>query len=108
LVADSASRAFDKILSEYGQEGIKEIGVDIFGGSLNVRRMRGGSRYSMHSWAIAIDFDPERNQLRWNRPKARLSHADCNRFWEIWEAEGWVSLGRARDFDWQHVQAARL
>ena len=25
-----------------------------------------------------------------------------------WEEEGWISLGRARDFDWMHVQAARL
>ena len=30
------------------------------------------------------------------------------RWWALWEEEGFVSLGRAGDFDWMHVQAARL
>lgn len=107
-VADSALRAMDKVFARYGIDGIKELGLDLFGGSLNVRRMRGGSQYSMHSWGIAIDFDPERNGLRTNRPDARLSQSDCVAFWDAWESEGWTSLGRARDFDWMHVQAARL
>jgi hypothetical protein len=70
--------------------------------------MRGGNSYSMHSWGIAIDFDPERNRLNWNSGEARLAKPDCIPFWQAWEAEGWVSLGRTRDFDWMHVQAARL
>ena len=107
-VADSALRALETIKREYGDNGIQHIGADLFGGSLNVRRMRGGTRYSMHSWGIAIDFDPERNGLHTRKPKARLSHADCVPFWRAWEAEGWVSLGRAIDRDYMHVQAARL
>lgn len=107
-VADSAGRAFERCKREYGEDGLRHIGAALFGGSLNVRRMRGGSRYSMHSWAIAIDFDPERNGLRTKQPQARLSRADCEPWWAAWEAEGWVSLGRERDFDWMHVQAARL
>lgn len=107
-VADSATRALNRCYSEYGDDGIAYIGCDLFGGSLNVRRMRGGSRMSTHSWGIAIDWDPIRNQLRWKKPKARLSHADCEPWWRVWEEERWVSLGRERDFDWMHVQAARL
>lgn len=107
-VADSARRGFDKTYRVLGDEGIERLGLNLFGGSLNVRRMRGGSTYSMHAWGIAIDWDPERNQLRWKHPKARLSHDDVKAFWEIWEDEGWISLGRERDFDWMHVQAARL
>lgn len=107
-VADSAARAMTQVYAHYGDKGIKHLGLDLFGGSLNVRKMRGGSRYSMHSWGIAIDFDPERNQLRWKTPRARLSRDDVIPFWQAWEAEGWVSLGRERDFDWMHVQAARL
>jgi peptidoglycan hydrolase-like protein with peptidoglycan-binding domain len=107
-VAESAERALAEIWQAYGANGIAHIGADLFGGSLNVRRMRGGTRYSMHSWGVAIDFDPERNGLRVNRPNARLSAADCEPFWRAWERQGWVSLGRARDFDWMHVQAARL
>lgn len=108
LVADSASEAMKEVYKAYGQEGIRRLGLDMFGGSLNVRKMRGGSAYSMHSWGIAIDFDPERNGLRTRKPVARLSRSDVVRFWEIWEAHGWTSLGRQRDFDWMHVQAARL
>ncbi|KZM49053.1 M15 family metallopeptidase, partial [Labrenzia sp. OB1] len=107
-VAASAERAFHKIRGLYSDRQIKDLGLDLFGGSLNVRRMRGGSRYSMHSWGIAIDFDPERNRLSWKRPQARLSLDDAIPFWRAWEAEGWVSLGRAANFDWMHVQAARL
>ena len=108
LVAESAQRAFEKIARNYSDAERKSLGIDLFGGSLNVRRMRGGSSYSMHSWGIAIDFDPERNQLNWGRSKARLAHPDAVSFWVAWESEGWVSLGRERDFDWMHVQAARL
>jgi peptidoglycan hydrolase-like protein with peptidoglycan-binding domain len=107
-VLDSAGRAFAEIASTYSDKERRGLGLDLFGGSLNVRRMRGGSAYSMHSWGIAIDFDPERNQLRWKSPKARLSHTDAVPFWLAWERESWVSLGRERNFDWMHVQAARL
>jgi hypothetical protein len=62
----------------------------------------------MHSWGIALDFDPDRNQLSWGKPKALFSGVGYLPFWQAWEAEGWVSLGRKRDFDWMHVQAARL
>lgn len=107
-VAPSAALVFEKIEGTYSLADRKALGIDIFGGSLNVRRMRGGTSYSMHSWGIAIDFDPERNQLNQHRPQARLSHDDALAFWQAWEAEGWLSLGRARNFDYMHVQAARL
>lgn len=107
-VHDSAARVFARIASEYSEAQRRETGIDLFGGCLNVRVMRGGSAYSMHSWGIAIDFDPERNQLKWGRDQARLAKPDCERFWKAWEDEGWLSLGRARNFDWMHVQAALL
>lgn len=107
-VHDSAARVFDRVLDHYGIEGIQKLGVDLFGGSLNVRRMRGGSAWSMHSWGIAIDFDPDRNQLKWGRDRARLAQPDAEVWWQLWEEEGWLSLGRARNYDWMHVQAARL
>lgn len=107
-VAASAGRAFAAIAKAYPEAKRRELGLDLFGGCLNVRKMRGGSSYSMHSWGIAIDFDPERNQLTWGRGRARLAKPDAEEFWRIWEAEGWVSLGRERDYDWMHIQAARL
>ena len=107
-VAESAERAFQRLAGLYSTREREDLGLHLFGGSLNVRRMRGGSAYSMHAWGIAIDFDPIRNQLKWKAPRARLSQADALPFWKCWEDEGWLSLGRARDFDWMHVQAARL
>ena len=107
-VAESAERAFERILGVYGEHMIGLLGLDMFGGSLNVRKMRGGSKYSMHSWGIAIDFDPVNNQLRWGKDKAKLAVADYIPFWDIWESEGWISLGREKNYDWMHIQAARL
>lgn len=107
-VAPSARRVLQTVADTYSASERASLGLNLFGGSLNVRRMRGGTSYSMHSWGIAIDFDPERNQLAWGSPVARLSHADALPFWRAWEAEGWLSLGRARNYDWMHVQAARL
>lgn len=107
-VHDSALRCFERIADAYDEDMRREIGIDLFGGCLNVRKMRGGSNWSMHAYGIAIDFDPARNQLRWGKGKARLALPDCEKFWRIWEEEGWVSLGRARDMDFMHIQAARL
>lgn len=107
LVAPSAQRALEKIHAVYGNR-IPELGLNLFGGSFNVRKMRGGSQMSMHSWGIAIDFDPENNQLKWGRDRARLARPEYEDFWKAWEDEGWISLGRERNYDWMHVQAARL
>lgn len=67
----------------------------------------------MHAFACAIDWNPDENMLRWkaNDPPPHhptMSDPDYSKWWELWEAEGWVSLGRSADMDWMHVQAARL
>ncbi|MEC5289361.1 MULTISPECIES: peptidoglycan-binding protein [unclassified Aurantimonas] len=107
-VAPSAERVLQAVAEIYSARERADLGINLFAGSLNVRRMRGGRSYSMHSWGIAIDFDSLRNSLNTHAPKARLSHTDAVPFWQAWEAEGWLSLGRARDYDWMHIQAARL
>lgn len=107
-VHDSAFRCLERIAQHYNATERADKGLDLFGGCFEVRRMRGSDAWSMHSWGIAIDFDPVRNGLHSNRTNARLAQRDCDKFWEIWEAEGWLSLGRARNFDWMHVQAALL
>lgn len=108
MVAPSAGRVLARVLDHYGPIGIADLGLDLFGGCLNVRAMRGGSALSMHSWGIAIDIDPDRNQLKWGRDRARLARPDGAKWFELWEEEGWVSLGRRANYDWMHVQAARL
>ena len=46
--------------------------------------------------------------LRRRRDRARFARPAYAPFWRLWAEEGWLSLGHARDFDWRHVQAARL
>lgn len=105
---DGAARAFSRIQNHYGDAALCDLGLDLFGGCLNVRKMRGGNAMSMHSWGIAIDFDPAHNALRWGRDRARMAQPQYAAFLDIWEEEGWISLGRERNYDWMHVQAARL
>ncbi|MCP4127355.1 MAG: hypothetical protein GY753_09865 [Gammaproteobacteria bacterium] len=108
LVAEPMEAIFQDTLDHYGLDEVQRLGLDMFGGCLNVRKMRGGSRYSMHSWGIAIDIDPARNQFRWAKTRARLSRPEYDPFWKIVEKHGAVSLGRERNFDWMHFQFARL
>jgi hypothetical protein len=106
--AQSAHRVLTKVKEHYGAKEIERLGFNLFGGCYNPRPKRGGTSLSMHAYACAIDFDPVRNQLRWGRDKARLALPSCSKWWEFWEEEGWISLGRERNYDWMHVQAASL
>jgi hypothetical protein len=107
-VADSLGRVLTRVHGHYGTAELQRLRLDLFGGCFANRKKRGGTSWSTHAWAVALDWDPARNPLNWGRDKASLDHPDYLFWWEAWEAEGWVSLGRSRNFDWMHVQAARL
>ena len=107
-VADNIQGIFEQTLNHYGMDEVKRLGLDLFGGCYNVRKMRGGNKYSMHSWGIAVDIDPARNRFKWNSDKAELAKPEYNEFWNIVESNGAVSLGRGRNFDWMHFQFARF
>lgn len=106
-VADSYQRVLEKALDHYGLDRIEGLRLDRWGGSFNKRRKRGGTSWSTHAWGIALDYDPERNQLRWGRDRAAFAKSEYDAWWGLWEEEGWLSLGRFANFDWMHVQAAR-
>lgn len=105
-VKDSLERISIKVAESYSMDDIRKLGLDKWAGCFNNRRITNGTRLSTHAWAAAVDWDSERNQFRWGRGRASLAHADCVEWWKIWESEGWLSLGRVRNFDWMHVQAA--
>lgn len=107
-VKDSFAKVLGKVRRHYGLAGIQELRLDLYGGGFNPRDKRGGTSPSTHSWGIAFDFDPERNKLQWGRDRAAFARPEYEAWWRAWESEGWVSLGRARNFDWMHVQAARV
>ena len=95
-------------MKTYGEKEVIRLKLDTFGGCVNVRKMRGGSSWSIHSWGAAVDLNPDNNQLKWGKPQATFSKAEYNDFWKIVQAEGWTSLGKERNFDWMHFQAAYL
>jgi hypothetical protein len=99
---------FENTLKTYGEKEIQKLKLDVFGGCVNVRRMRGGSAWSIHSWGAAIDMDPDNNTLKMGKDKATFAKPIYNEYWKIVEAEGGVSLGRERNFDWMHFQFASL
>lgn len=104
LIAEDLENILKDILKEYGQEKITELGIDIYGGCYNCRPMRGGSEWSMHSWGIAIDLDPEKNQLRWGRDKASFAKPEYKKMIDIFYKYGWENLGVEKNYDWQHFQ----
>ena len=107
-VKDSLERVLVKVKDTYGLSAIQDLGLNKFSGCYNKRKVRGGNKWSMHAWGVALDFDHLRNKLKWGRDRAVMAKPEYDQWWEIWEEEGWLSLGRQRNFDWMHVQAAKL
>jgi hypothetical protein len=106
---DPALRVMQRVLNAYqGVENLQRLGLDLFGGCYMNRMKKGGNTLSMHAWGIAIDWDPEHNQFRWGANKARMDDPEYDKFLDLWAEEGFLSLGRAANYDWMHVQAARL
>jgi hypothetical protein len=104
LVADNFIRVFNELLKVYGYEKIKELGIDLFGGCFNYRAMRGGSDYSRHSWGVAIDLDPERNQLKETAKTARFARPEYKQMIDIFYKHGFVGLGREQNRDFMHFE----
>ena len=108
LVHDSLKRIFTKVLETYGEDNIERLGLNLYGGCYNYRNTRGGYSLSTHAWGAAVDIDPNANQWKWDKSRARMAGAEYQAWFAIWLAEGWVSLGLSKDMDYMHTQAARL
>ena len=105
LVAPSLKAIFDDIFLLYGYDEIKRLGIDLFGGCYNFRKMRGGNDWSVHSWAAAIDLDPSRNSLKATAKTAQFAKPEYKAMIDIFYKHGWYSLGREKNYDWMHFQA---
>ena len=102
--ADAFLAVFNDLLKHYGYERIVELGIDLYGGCFNFRKMRGGNSWSTHSWGIAIDLDPARNTLKETSKTARFARAEYKDMIDIFYKHGFISLGREKNYDWMHFQ----
>lgn len=104
LAAASITGALEEIRDAYGKDALTELGIDRFGGILNVRKKRGGSTWSAHAWGTAIDLYPSANQLAWKKDRAVFAKAEYKKMFEAFGKAGWMSLGTCYNFDWMHWQ----
>lgn len=107
LIAQNMLGAFNDIFAHYGYDKIKELGIDLFGGVYNCRKMRGGTTMSKHAWAVAIDIDPARNTLHETHKTARFARPEYKPMIDAFYKNGFISLGREKDYDWMHFEIAK-
>lgn len=105
LIAGQLLNVFNELLAHYGFAEIQRLGIDLFGGCLNVRLMRGSqTKWSRHSWAIAIDLDPERNGLKSTWSQAQFSKPEYKFMVDTFYKHGFMSYGKDRDYDAMHFE----
>jgi hypothetical protein len=104
LVAQNFLNVFNDLLEHYGIDEIHRLQIDDFGGCFNYRLMRGGTQLSTHSWGVAIDLDPDRNQLKETSKTARFARPEYKPMIDIFYKHGFESLGREENRDWMHFQ----
>ncbi|WP_411956877.1 M15 family metallopeptidase [Paracoccus homiensis] len=107
-VAEPLTWIFAEAHRTFGAERMRDMGLDLYGGCFANRTMRGGTATSMHAWGIAVDLDPEHNQLRWGADRARFANPDYRDWWQIVMQAGAVPAGYVWGKDWMHFQFARL
>lgn len=105
LVAQQFKDIFSDLLLFYGIDKLQLLGIDIYGGCYNFRQMRGGTEWSRHSWAIALDLWPEKNLLHETKKTARFARPEYKPMMDIFYKHGFVNLGIERNYDFMHFQA---
>ena len=102
------TNVFNQLLNHYGLENLKTFGIDLFGGCVNVRTMRGSkTKWSRHAWGIAIDLDPARNGLKIKKPQAQFSKLEYEPMIDIFYQNNFISYGKEKDYDWMHFELGK-
>jgi len=104
-IHEMLDQAFDSLLYCYSDEGIHNLGIDLYGGCFNYRLMRGSStKLSRHSWAIALDLHPGKNKLRWKSDKAVFAQDDYKDMMHCFYEAGFINYGIEKGYDWMHFE----
>ena len=105
LIAANLAAVFADLLTHYGYNEINRLGIDLFGGCVNIRLQRGSkTKWSRHAWGIAIDLDPARNTLKESSKTARFARPEYKEMIAIFYRHGFVGLGPEKDYDWMHFE----
>jgi len=123
LIADQLLAVFNDLLAHYGYAELQRLGIDLFGGCVNVRPKRGmEAKYakaikagdsktayaclSRHAWGIPIDLDPARNAWKTKWVNAQFSKPEYVFMVDTFYKHGFFSYGKDRNFDAMHFEAA--
>jgi len=106
--ADALTRALAAVVAHYGESEWRRLGLDRYAGGYNPRRMRGGTKWSMHAYGCAIDIYAAPNALRTRCPKALFCGYDYKPFLDIMQEHNWLPAIRLWGSDAMHFQMARL
>lgn len=105
LVADQVLAVFNDMLAHYGLSELQRLGIDLFGGCVNVRLQRGSKKkWSRHSWGIAVDLSPEKNGLKTKWKDAQFSKPEYTFMVDTFYKHGFFSYGKDRNFDAMHFE----
>lgn len=105
LIAPNLLNVFNDLLKQYGLAKLQELGIDLFGGCVNVRLQRGSkTKWSRHSWGVAIDLDPARNKLKETSKTARFAKPEYKPMIAIFYKHGFIGLGPEKNYDWMHFE----
>ncbi len=108
-VAPRFTAVFNDILTHYGYEKIKTLGIDFYAGCLNVRLQRGSkTKWSRHSWGIAVDLDPLRNGLKTKWKDAQFAKPEYKAMVDIFHKHGFIGYGPGRGYDAMHWEIGEL
>ena len=104
LAAEKFLDVFNDLLAEYGMAEIERLGIDLFGGCFNYRKMRGGSSWSKHAQGIAVDLDPARNKLKETAKTARFARPEYQKMIDVFYKNGFINLGIEKGYDFMHFE----
>lgn len=105
LIAVPLTEVFKDILAHYGYEKLKALGIDLYGGCVNVRTQRGSkTKWSRHAWGIAIDLSPQLNGLKTTWLKSQFSKPEYKAMIDIFYKHGFINYGIERNFDPMHFE----
>jgi hypothetical protein len=102
LAAPSLLKILNEILIEYTLPRIQALGIDLFGGCYNYRPQRGGTEWSHHAWALAIDLHPTKNSLKQTSKTALFAKPEYYKMIEIFYRNGWYNQGVEKGSDFMH------